>query len=369
MSRHSADAGGSTLSRSTFTLAPAAPPTWPSRARRSIFRLTRRAFLCTAAGALLARPRAASALGKIARIGWLDAGPIPTAAPSRALTAFKQRLAELGYVEGRDFVIETRFADSYWERLPGQARDLVSRGVDVIVTIGTPTVMVAEKATTTIPIVMGGAGEPLELGLVTSLAHPGGNVTGVAHNPGPEFAGKSLELLKQAAPGISRVAVLWDSGALHEVPSLEGQRTAARALGLTLLIHDVTAAHSDAAFAAVLSQLEAEAPEAMFVYPNFIAAKHAGAILAFLSTHRLPSMFQDSWFVDNGALFSYYANWTTLRRRTADYVDKILKGARPGDLPVEQPTKFELDVNLKTATAFGLTIPRSILLSADKIVE
>lgn len=335
--------------------------------------MDRRAFIGTVAVGVLAASSArakAQEQGKVVRIGWLDPSLTPTAAtPSRALTAFGQRLRELGYVESRDVVIESRFADTYWDRLPGQAQDLVGRGVDVIVTIGTATVMVAKKATTTIPIVMAGAGEPLELGLVTSLAHPGGNVTGVAHNPGPEFAGKSLELLKDASPKISRVAVLWDSAALHEDPSLEGQRVAARVLGLSLLIHDIAAAHSDAAFAGVLSALESEGAEAVFVYPNFIAAKHARAILAFLSANRLPSMFQDSWFVEQGALFSHYANWNSLRRTTAEYVDKILKGAKPGDLPVAQPTKFELVVNLKTAKTFGLTIPPSLLLRADKVIE
>jgi putative ABC transport system substrate-binding protein len=340
-----------------------------TRADEAPHALTRRAFLGTVLGGLLLAPPVAARTG-LAKIGWLDAGPTPAAGTtSRALAPFKQRLAELGYVEGRDLMIETRFADTYWDRLPAQARELVADDVHVIVTIGTPTVRVAMNATKTIPIVMGGAGEPLELHLVPSLAHPGGNVTGVAHNPGPEFAGKSLDLLKEAAPGITRVAVLWDSGALHEVPSLEGQRAAARAIGLSLLIHDITDAHTDAAFAAVLSKLEAQAPEAMFVYPNFIAAKHAQAILAFLWSHRLPSMFQDTWFVEQGALFSHYANWATLRRRAADYVDKILKGARPGDLPVEQPEKFELDVNLKTARAFGMAIPPSILLRADRVVE
>jgi putative ABC transport system substrate-binding protein len=333
--------------------------------------ITRRLFLGTLAGGL-AMPRAAKAQqqGRVVRIGWLDPSPTPTAVtPSRALTAFGQRLKELGWVEGRNVVIESRFADTYWDRLPGLAQDLVARGVDVIVTIGTATVMVAKKATTTIPIVMAGAGEPLELGLVPSLAHPGGNVTGVAHNPGPEFAGKSLELLKDAAPKISRVAVLWDSAALHENPSLEGQRAAARMLGLSLLIHDIAEAHSGVAFAAVLSAVKSEGAEAMFVYPNFIAAKHARAILTFLAAHRLPSMFQDAWFVEQGALFSYYANWISLRRRAAEYVDKILKGAKPGDLPVEQPTKFELVVNLKTAKALGLTIPPSVLARADEVIE
>jgi putative ABC transport system substrate-binding protein len=335
--------------------------------------MDRRAFIGTLAVGLLAASHAlakAQEHGKVVRIGWLDPSLTPTAAaPSRALTPFRQRLRELGYVEGRDVVIESRFADTYWDRLPGQAQDLVGRGVDIIVTIGTATVMIAKKATTTIPIVMAGAGEPLELGLVTSLAHPGGNVTGVAHNPGPEFAGKSLELLRDASPKISRVAVLWDSAALHEDPSLEGQRVAARMLGLSLLIHDIAEAHSEAAFAAVLSALESEGAEAVFVYPNFIAGKHARAILAFLSAHRLPSMFQDSWFVEQGALFSYYANWKSLRRTTAEYVDKILKGAKPGDLPIAQPTKFELVVNLKTAKTFGLTIPQSVLLRADQVIQ
>ena len=335
--------------------------------------MDRRVFIGTLAVGLLAASRAradAQEQGKVVQIGWLDPSQTPTAGTqSRALTAFRQRLRELGYVEGRDVVIESRFADTYWDRLPGQAQDLVARRVDVIVTIGTATVMVAKKATTKIPIVMAGAGEPLELGLVPSLAHPGGNVTGVAHNPGPEFAGKSLELLRDASPKISRVAVLWDSAALHENPSLEGQRVAARMLGLSLLIHDIAEAHSEAAFAAVLSALESEGAEAVFVYPNFIAGKHARAILAFLSAHRLPSMFQDSWFVEQGALFSYYANWNSLRRSAAEYVDKILKGAKPGDLPVAQPTKFELVVNLKTAKTFGLTIPQSVLLRADQVIQ
>ena len=334
--------------------------------------MKRRAFIRVAALTIVAAPYAAEAQHetKIARIGWLDAGQTPSAAaPSGALSAFEQRLGELGYVPGRSVAIEPRFADTYWERLPGLAQDLVRRGVDVIVTIGTATVLYAKKATTTIPIVMAGAGEPLELGLVSSLSHPGGNVTGLAHNPGPEFAGKSLELLKDASPRISRVAVLWDSAALHENPSLEGQRAAARTLGLSLLIHDIADAHTDAVFAGVLAAVKAEAAEAMFVYPNFIAAKHRRAILAFLSANLLPSMFQDASFVEQGALFPHYANWGDLRRRAAEYVGKILKGAKPGDLPVEQPTKFELVVNLKTARALGLTIPPSVLLRADRVIE
>ena len=304
------------------------------------------------------------------RIGWLDPSVTPTSEnPSPAVSDFEQRLSELGYIKDRDFVIAGRFGDTYWDRLPEYAKDLVDRRVDVIVTIGTRTVMIAKEATATIPIVMAGAGEPLELGLVKSLAHPGGNVTGVAHNPGPEFAGKSLELLKDASPEISRIAILWDSGALHEDPSLAGQREAEKALGVSLLVHDMVDAHTDEAMAMLLAQVKAERPDAVFVYPNFISDKHAKKILAFLAENHLPSMFQKTSFAERGALFSHYADWSALRRRTADYVDMILKGTRPGDLPVEQPKSFDLVVNLRTAKALGLTIPHSILMRADKIIE
>ena len=331
----------------------------------------RRTFLAGAI-ALLAAPLSAEAQrgSKIPKVGWLDAGMTPTpSAPSGALAAFEQRLKELGHVAGTNLMIEPRFADTYWDRLPGLAEDLVRRHVDVIVTIGTATVLYAKKATSKIPIVMAGAGEPLELGLVSSLSRPGGNVTGIAHNPGPEFAGKSLELLKDASPKITRVAVLWDSAALHENPSLEGQRAAARVLGLSLVIHDIADAHTETEFATILAAVKAEAAEAMFVYPNFIAAKHRRAILTFLSTNRLPSMFQDTSFAEQGALFSHYSNWGVLRRRAADYVDKILAGWKPGDLPIEQPTKFELVINLKTAKTLGLTISPSLLARADHVIE
>jgi putative ABC transport system substrate-binding protein len=319
---------------------------------------------------LAAWPAAAPAREGPWRIGWLDPGMTPTAqSPSGALADFEARLNELGYVPGRDYVIEGRFSDTYWDKLSEMVRDLAARRVDVIVTIGTRTVLIAKQATRTIPIVMAGAGEPLELKLVPSLARPGGNITGVAHNPGPEFAGKSLQLLKDAAPKISRVAILWDSGALHEDPSLDGQREAAKALGLTLLIHDIVDAHSDQAFDDLLASIAAEAPDAVFIYPNFISAKHVRKILAFVAAHHLPSMFQNADVADQGALFSHYADWHVLRRRTADYVDKILKGTPPGLLPVEQPQRFDLVVNLRTARALGLTIPPSILLRAARVIE
>jgi putative ABC transport system substrate-binding protein len=269
-------------------------------------------MMALALGLLAAAIAAEAQQAKVARIGWLDAGMTPTAAaPSGALRDFEERLTQLGRVPGRNVVIERRFADTYWDRLPGLAQDLVRQHVDVIVTIGTATVFHAKKATTTIPIVMAGAGEPFELGLVSSLSRPGGNVTGIAHNPGPEFAGKSLELLKAASPKISRIAVLWDLAALHENPSLEGQRAAAGPLGVSLLIHDIADAHSEPEFARVLTDVAAEGADAMFVYPNFIAAKHRRALLEFLAARRMPSMFQEDTSVEQGALFSHSRTGTT----------------------------------------------------------
>ena len=236
-------------------------------------------------------------------------------------------------------------------------------------TIGTPAVAPAKNATSTIPIVMAGSADPVELGLVASLAHPGGNVTGVTHNPGPEFAGKCLELLKEVAPNISHVAVLWDSRAIVEGRWLDVQRAVARDMQIALLPHDLRGVRSAEDFGSILSAISEERADALFAFTDFVNDKYKQALLDFVTAHRLPSMFQDNYFVKDGGLLYYYADWDSLRRRAAIYVDKILKGTKPADLPVEQPTKFELWVNLKTATALGLTIPRSILTRADKVIE
>jgi putative ABC transport system substrate-binding protein len=214
---------------------------------------------------------------------------------------------------------------------------------------------------------MAGSADPVEHGLVASLAHPGGNVTGVTHTPGPEFTGKCLQLLKEVAPNISRVAVLWDSGALHE--GLDAQRAVARDAQIALLAHDVKGVKSAADFGSILSAISEEHADALFAFPNFVNGKYGQAILDFVTAHRLPSMFQDDGFVEKGGLLSYYTDWLNLRRRAATYVDKILKGVRPADLPVEEPRKFQLIVNRKTATALGLTIPPSILSRADEVIE
>ena len=332
--------------------------------------MRRREFIALVAGVALAEPRAALAGEKIWRIGWLDPNPQPrSGGPYANLDAFRGALGELGYVEGRNYVIEGRFADTDNSQLPALAKELVDRGADIIVAIGTPTVVAAKNATSTIPIVMAGSADPIEHGLVANLAHPGGNVTGVTHSPGPNFSGKGLEIVKEAAPNASHVAVLWDSTAVHEGLALEAQRAVAGQLHLTLFAHDVKDAKSADDFDPIFAAIRQEGADALFVFPNFINGKYGRKITEFALENRLPSMYQETWYVESGGLLSYYTDWLNLRRRAAIYVDKILKGAKPADLPVEEPTKFELVVNLKTAKALGLTIPQSILSRADKVIE
>ena len=331
--------------------------------------MRRRDFILLLAGGAALAPGVLAA-DKVWRIGWLDPSPPPTPGkPYEDLDAFRQALGQLGYVEGRSYAIEGRYADARNERLPALAKELVDRRVDIIVAIGTPPVVAAKNATSTIPIVMAGSADPVEHELVASLAHPGGNITGVTHSPGPAFAGKGLELLKEAAPSISRVAILWDSSAVHEGPSLDAQRAAAAEMHVALLPHDVKDVKSADDFDPILATIRQEGADALFVFPNFINSKYAKAILHFASVNRLPSMFQVTFPVEDGGLMSYYTDWLSLPRRTAIYVDKILKGANPGDLPVEQPSKFNLVINLKTAKALGLTIPQSILVRADRVIE
>jgi len=326
---------------------------------------TRRSLLW----ALALSPFASAAIGdpqpatKVYRIGYLSP---ESATQGGVSSAFRDALQEKGYAEGRNIVIESRFADTQFDQLPALAKDLVRAGVDIIVTIGTPTVQAAKEATTTIPIVMAGSADPVEHKLVTSLARPGGNVTGVTHSPGPQISGKGLQLLKEAVPSLSCAAILWDSGSVHEELSLDAQREAAQTIGIKILPLDVrTLDELTAAFAIVIR----EQADSLFVFPNFINNRHLKLILDFAATHRLPTMFQDARSVAAGGLMSYYTNWEALRRRAAVYVDKILKGAKPADLPVEQPTKFQLVINLRTARSLSLTIPAALLARADNVIE
>jgi putative tryptophan/tyrosine transport system substrate-binding protein len=313
----------------------------------------------------------ATAQDKLWHIGWLSPSVPPTAAaPSEDLRVFREALDKLGYIEGRTYTIDALFADTDQSRLPALVRELVDRGVDVIVTIGTPPVRAAKAATSTIPIVMAGSNNPVENRLIATLAHPGGNVTGVTHNPGPPFATKALQLLKEAAPTVSRVAVLVDSGgAATGERWLGALRAAAGELGLTMLPHDVYGVKSGAQFDSILSKIIDEHAEGLFVFAEFVNVKYQQAILNFASANRLPSICQVKAFVEKGLLLYYYTDVPELRRRAAVYVDKIFKGAKPADLPVEDPSKFEFIVNMKTADALGLIIPQSVIAFADRLIE
>ena len=318
--------------------------------------------------ALGAAPRAAEAqqAAKVARIGYLS----PNLASSPHLRdAFLQGLRDLGYVEGRNFVIDYRDAEGNLERPPALAAELVALKVDVIfVGGGTRVTLAAMEATKTIPIVFTGIGDPVESGLVTSLARPGGNVTGLS-SLGPELVGKRLGLLKQAVPAVDRVAVLWLPGALGERTDkdmLTGADVAARALGLRLQFVE---ARGPDEFARAFSDMSSARAGALTVLPSNRFLREHRRLVALAAENRLPAVYTSREFVDAGGLMSYGANSPDLHRRAATYVDRILKGAKPGDLPVEQPTKFELVINLKTAKALGLTIPQSVLASADEVIQ
>jgi putative tryptophan/tyrosine transport system substrate-binding protein len=298
---------------------------------------------------------------KAARIGILC--PITCSGPS--VDAFRQELRELGYTEGRDIALEFRSAEGAPERLPDLAAELIGL-VDVIYTTwGTGAALAAKQATTTIPIVMGAAGDPVVAGLVTSLARPGGNITGVS-SLALELEGKRLELLKELLRKVSRVAVLWDSANPYSALAFKQEQIAAQALGLKL--QPVRASAADA-FAEAFAAISNERPEALVVHAYIATLRHRHQIVQFAAQKRLPAVYPLRDFVDAGGLLSYGASLPDISRRAATYVDKILKGSKPADLPVEQPTKFELVVNMRTAKALGLTIPPSILIRADQIIE
>ena len=331
---------------------------------------TRRAFIGTLTGGLLVAPLAAHAqqAGKVARIGFLVTGSLESPETRVGLEAFRQGLRERGYVEGQNIVIEYRFADGKIDRLPGLATELARLKVDLIVARSTPVARALQQATTTIPIVAAVMGDPVGDRFVASLARPGGNITGLSFL-GPELVPKRLELLKEALPKVSRVAALWhpdDFGERTTRDMLKQTEAAARTLGVHLQLVGVRGPNElDRAF----STMTKERAEALIMFPSPILSSEGRRIVDLAAKHRLPSMFAGRVFVELGGLLSYGASITDLIRRSATYVDKILRGAKPADLPVEQPTKFELVINLKTAKALGLTIPQSLLLRADEVIQ
>jgi putative tryptophan/tyrosine transport system substrate-binding protein len=327
--------------------------------------VNRREFITLVGGATIAYQPAASAQqrGKPQRIGLLM--PVSAEAAAANVAAFRQGLRDLGYVEGRDVALEYRYANGKDNLLPGFTAELVRVGVDVILTWGTPSARAAKDGTSTIPIVMAAIADPTGTGIVQSLARPGGNVTGLT-SIAVEIDGKRLELLREIAPTISRVGVFWNPTNPVGQVLVNQTKLAAASLGLELLlipIQDV--GHFEQAFATFTS----ERLNGLTVNSDTLFLDNQTRILDFAAQARIPATYPYREFVDAGGLMYYGPNYLDLFRRAATHVDKILKGAAPGDLPVEQPTNFELVVNLKAARALGLAVPQSILVRANEVIE
>ncbi len=328
---------------------------------------TRRNLVLALGAASLVAPLGtfAQQQGKVWRVGFLSPRRRPASLDSDYYGAFPRRMSELGYVEGRNLIIEWRFADSVYERLPGMAAELVQLKVDVILALGPPGAIAAQKATTTIPIVIVVSTDPVGAGFVKSLAQPGGNITGLSNLAG-DLTSKHLEMLLTLVPKLLRVAVLVNPGNAAHATVLKNVQAVARKAGIDIL------------------PVEAQTPQEIERAFSMMAREDAGAVIVVLdplfiqqvlqiavqaTRHRLPSIFANREYAEVGGLISYGQNQVDIYRRAAGYVDRILKGAKPGDLPVEQPTTLELFLNRNTAKALGLTIPQSLLISADMVIE
>ena len=326
--------------------------------------MRRRDFIWLLGGAAVAWPLAARAQhgGKLATIGLLGSGT--AAAQSQWTAAFVQRLRELGWTEGRNLVIEYRWAEGHTERLAEMAKEFVRLKVDVIVTHNTPPPLAAKHATSEIPIVFATAGDPVRSGIVASLARPGGNVTGLS-SQAPDTAGKKLQLLREVIPGLRRLAILSDVGnpnATRQVSEVQG---AAHTVGIEVVTFEIRRAEDIAhAFEALNGRAEA-----LYVLAVPLLLANRIRISTFALAARLPTMHGVRELVEAGGLMSYGPNWPHMWSRAADLVDKILRGAKPGEIPVEQPTKFDFVINLSTAKALGLKIPEAILLRADEVID
>jgi putative tryptophan/tyrosine transport system substrate-binding protein len=300
---------------------------------------------------------------KLPRIGFLGGASVSSYAAR--IDAFRQGLNELGYTEGKNIVIEYRYADGKLDRLPALAKELVGLKLDVIVAAPTPSVLAAKKASTTIPIVFVSVVDPVASGLVASLARPGENITGLTIL-GPELSGKRLELLKEAVPNVTRVAALWNSANPAQELIWKEIQAAARQLRLQLQSLEVRSANDfDIAFEAALR----ERAQALLPSPEPLINTQLKRIVKFAAKNRLPAMYGGPEIVDAGGLMSYAPRYTDQYRRAATYIDKILRGSKPADLPVEQPTKFEFVINLKAAKEIGLTIPPNVLVRADRVIK
>jgi putative tryptophan/tyrosine transport system substrate-binding protein len=316
--------------------------------------------LCALAGPLSAdSPQSATPH----RIGFL--GNATPALEANLVGPFRDGLRELGYVEGRNLLIEYRWAEGNYERLPTLIGELLSARVEVIVTAGTPATLAVKKATSTTPLVMIAVGDPVGTGIVPSLARPGGNVTGLT-SISPELDGKRLELLREVVPGVAHVAVLWNSASPLQVVGERRTHAAAEALRIKVLSLGVRNEDSlEKAFAEMIRQR----PDGLLVLADRLFLYHRERIMKFAAAQRLPGVHAYRELVDAGGLMSFGPSYEAMHRRAAYFVDRILKGANPGDLPVERPATFELVVNLRAARALGLTIPQSVLVQATQVIQ
>jgi putative ABC transport system substrate-binding protein len=326
--------------------------------------MDRRTFLGSLAGGLLVLPLVAQAqpAGKVPRIGFLFSG---ASGPAREVDTFRQGLRDLGYIEGQNIAIEYRFAGGQVERLPELAAELVRLKLDVIVAPYTPPALAAKRATSTIPIVFAVVADAVGAGLIVNFARPGRNITGLTSSSA-ELGGKRLELLKQVVPKASRVAVLYNPADRSNVLILKQLQESAPTLALTLQPLEVREPRE---FEGAFLAMTRERAHAMFGTPGVLTFEHKKVLVDLAAKRRILAMWGHRQFVDVGGLMSYAVNVYDQIRQTAVYVDKILKGAKPADLPVEQPTKFELVINTKTAKALGLTIPPALLQRADQVIE
>ena len=313
--------------------------------------------------AAAALPLAAAAQPKIPRIGFM--GNSTAALEANLLDAFREGLQELGYEEGRNIIIEYRWADGKYDRFPALVAELIAAKVDAIVTAGTPAALAVKKATTTVPLVMVAVGDPVGTGLVPSLARPGGNLTGLS-SVAPDLEGKRLQLLREVVPALSHVAMFINSLNPFHISSMKQARTAAQAMGIKLQLHDIRKSEDlDDAFAAIRK----ERPDALLILADRVFLHNRERMMDFTREQRLPNVNAYKELVEVGGLMSYGPSYEDMHKRAAIYVDKILKGAKPADLPIEQPSKFTFIVNLKAAKALGVTVPPQLLGLSDQLIE
>ena len=327
--------------------------------------IDRRAFITFVGAGLVVAPLTADAqqAAKVARIGFL--GNSTAALEANLVGPFREGLREFGYVEGQNILIEYRWAEGQYERFPALIAELLARKVDVIVTAGTPATLAVKRATASVPLVMIAVGDPVGTGIVPSLSHPGGNITGLT-SIAQELEGKRLELLREVIPSVSHIAVLWNSASPVQVIQEKAVQAAAQVLRMKVLSLGVRNIEEiEGALAAIVR----DRPAALLVLADRLFLHNRARIMDFAAQHRLPGVHAYRELVEAGGLMSFGPSYAGMHRRAATYVDKILKGASPADLPVERPATFELVINQKAAKALGLTIPQSVLLRATEVIQ